>query len=110
MCKSRRAVDADVREGLDRTDWNEWLEQARVPAGCIHRLDVRQRGAADGDGHRMEPCLAGFEVCRSIVLVMIRDGFVMLVRGGSVMVLGMIVIGIGVDVQRRNPAGGRGHN
>ena len=41
------------------------------------------------------------------VLVVVRDGPMMLVRGKAVIVLRMIVICVLVDVQRRGLAGGR---
>ena len=44
---------------------------------------------------------------RLMVLVMVRDGPMMLVCGKAVMVLRMIVICVLVDVQRRDLAGGR---
>ena len=47
---------------------------------------------------------------RVMVLVVIRGRPVMLVSGQAVMVLRMIVIGVLVDVQRRNLAGGRGQD
>ncbi|CAN5690780.1 hypothetical protein BH18ACI5_BH18ACI5_22800 [soil metagenome] len=58
----------------------------------------------------MQTWVAGFKMYRTIALIMTRCGCVMFVRGDAVMVLGMIVIGVGVDVQRRELAGGRGHN
>ena len=47
---------------------------------------------------------------RFIVLVVMRRGPLMLVCSEPVMVLGMIVIGVLVDVQRRDLAGGRGQD
>jgi len=47
---------------------------------------------------------------RVMVLVVVRGGSMMLVCGKAVMVLRMIVIRVLVDVQRRNLAGGRGHD
>ena len=44
---------------------------------------------------------------RIIVLIVMRRGPLMLVCSKPVMVLGMIVIGVLVDVQRRDVAGGR---
>ena len=45
-----------------------------------------------------------------MVLVVVRGGPLMLVCGKAVLVLGMIVICVLVDVQRRDLAGGRGQN
>ena len=47
---------------------------------------------------------------RIIVFVVMRCGPLVFVCGEPVMVLGMIVIGVLVDVQRRDLAGGRGQN
>jgi hypothetical protein len=47
---------------------------------------------------------------RVMVLVVVRGGPMMLVYGKAVMVLRMIVIGVLVDVQRRDLAGGRGQH
>jgi hypothetical protein len=44
---------------------------------------------------------------RVMVLVVVRGGPMMLVCGKAVMVLRMVVIGVLVDVQRRDLAGGR---
>lgn len=52
--------------------------------------------------------VARLQMHHVIVLVLMRGGSMMLVRGKAVMVLGMIVIGVLVDVQRRNLAGRRG--
>ena len=100
-------MDADVRRGLDRTQWNQWLNNAWVPALCICQIDMRQRGAAHCDRHRMEAGVAGFKVRRTIVRLVPRWGAMMLVRSEPVVVLRMIVIGVQVDVQRRDLAGGR---
>jgi hypothetical protein len=73
-------------------------------------MDRRQRSAAHCDRHRMEPGLAGFKVYRTILLIVMRCGSMMLVRGQSVVVLRMVVIRVQVDVQRRDLAGGRGQD
>ena len=58
----------------------------------------------------MLPRVACLQMHRIIVLVVMRRGPLMLVCSGPVMVLGMIVIGVLVDVQRRDLAGGRGQD
>ena len=50
----------------------------------------------------MDTWVAGFKVCRTIVLIMMRCRFVMFVRGEPVVVLGMVVVGIGVNMERRH--------
>lgn len=47
---------------------------------------------------------------RVMVFVVVRGGPMMLVCGKAVIVLRMIVIGVLVDVQRRDLAGGRGQD
>ena len=56
----------------------------------------------------MKAGVAGLKLHRVMVLVVVRGGPKMLVYGKTVMVLRMIVIGVLVDVQRRDLAGGRG--
>jgi hypothetical protein len=58
----------------------------------------------------MDAGLAGFEVRRTIVLIVMGCGAMMLVRSEAVVVLRMIVIRVVVDVQRRDLARGRGQN
>ena len=54
--------------------------------------------------------VARLQMHRVMVLVVVRGGPMMLVCGKAVMVLRMIVIGVLVDVQRRDLAGGRGQD
>jgi hypothetical protein len=54
--------------------------------------------------------VARLELRCLMVLVVVRGGPLMLVCGKAVLVLGMIVIYVLVDVQRRDLAGGRGQN
>ena len=56
----------------------------------------------------MEAGVAGLEMHRVSVFVVVHGGPMMLVSGNAVMVLRMIVINVLVDVQRRGQAGGRG--
>jgi hypothetical protein len=58
----------------------------------------------------MKAGVAGLQVHRVVVLVVVRGGSTMLVRGKAVMMLRMIVICVLVDVQRRDLAGGRGQH
>jgi len=58
----------------------------------------------------VEAGVAGFQMHHIMVLIVVRGGPMMLVRGKAVMVLGMIVICVLVDVQRRNLAGDRGQD
>jgi hypothetical protein len=58
----------------------------------------------------MEAGIAGLQMNRVIVLVVVRGGPTMLVCGKAVMVLRMIVICVLVDVQRRDLAGRRGQD
>ena len=58
----------------------------------------------------MEAGVAGFKVRRTIVLIVMRFGPMMLVCSEPVAVLRVIVIGVQVDVQRRDLAGGRGQD
>jgi hypothetical protein len=58
----------------------------------------------------MEAGVAGLQMNRVIVLVVVRSGPTMLVCGKAVMVLRMIVICVLVDVQRRDLAGRRGQD
>jgi hypothetical protein len=103
-------VDADVREGLNRTDGNQRLNKARVPALCIYRIDLRYRSGADDDRHRMEAGVARLQLCCLMLLVVVRRRPVMLVCRKAVMVLRMIVNCVLVDVQRRDLARGRGQD
>ena len=108
MCERRRAVDADVREGLDGTNGHQWLNNARVPALCIYRIDVRYRSTTHCDRHRVEAGVAGFKMHRVMVLLLgVGDGPMMLVCCGAVMVFRMIVISELMDVQLGDLAGGR---
>jgi hypothetical protein len=54
--------------------------------------------------------VARLELRGLMVLVVVRARPLMLVCGEAVMVLGMIVISVLVDVQRRDLAGGRGQD
>ena len=101
-------MDADIRDGLDRTNADKCLNKARVPALCNYRIDVRYRSAAHRDRHGMEAGVAGLQMRRLMVLVVVRGGPMMLVCGKAVVVLRMIVICVLVHVQRRDLAGGRG--
>jgi hypothetical protein len=58
----------------------------------------------------MEAGIARLQVHRVMVLVVVGSRPMMLVCGKAVMVLRMIVIGVLVDVQRRDLAGGRGQD
>ena len=58
----------------------------------------------------MQAGVARLQMHRVMVLVVMRGGPMMLVCGKAVMVLRMIVIGVLVDVQRRDLAGGRGQD
>jgi hypothetical protein len=58
----------------------------------------------------MNAGVAGLQMHRLTVLVVVRGGSMMLVCGEPVMVRRMIVSCVQVDVQRRDLAGGRGHN
>jgi hypothetical protein len=58
----------------------------------------------------METGVAGLQMNRIIVLVVVRCRPMMLVCGKAVMVLRMIVLCVLVDVQRRDLAGGRGQD
>jgi hypothetical protein len=58
----------------------------------------------------MEAGVAGFEVRRTIILIVMRCGSVVFVRGEPVVMLRMVVVGVCVDVQRRDLPGCRGHN
>ena len=58
----------------------------------------------------MEAGVAGLQMNRVILLVVVLGGPTMLVCGKAVMVLRMIVICVLVDVQRRDLAGGRGQD
>ena len=58
----------------------------------------------------MKAGVAGLQVHRVMVLVVVRGGSTMLVCGKAVMMLRMIVICVLVDVQRRDLAGGRGQH
>jgi hypothetical protein len=55
----------------------------------------------------MESGVTGLQMGRLIVLVVVRTGPMMLVSGKAVVMLGMSVIRVLVDVQRRDLAGGR---
>ena len=101
-------MDADVREGLDRTNLYEWLNKARVTTLGIYRTDVRYRSATHRDRYRMLAGVARLQMYCFIIVVVVRCGPIMLVCGKAVMVLRMIVICVLVDVQRRDLAGGRG--
>ncbi len=68
-----------------------------LPVLRIHDLGVRHRDASHRDGHGMRASVARFQN-RPIGLV-VHGRPVMLVCRGPVMVLGMIVIGVRVDVQ-----------
>jgi hypothetical protein len=54
--------------------------------------------------------VARLQMHRAVVLDVMRCGPMMFVGGKAVMVFRMIVIGVQVDVQRSDLAGGRGHN
>jgi len=54
--------------------------------------------------------VAGFQMHRVIVLVRMRCRSMMFVCSRPVMVFWMIVIGVRVEVQRRDLAGGRGQD
>jgi hypothetical protein len=58
----------------------------------------------------MEAGVAGFKVRRAVVLVLMRFGPMMLVRSEPMAVLRVMVIGVQVDVQRRDLARGRGQD
>jgi hypothetical protein len=58
----------------------------------------------------MEAGVARLQMHCLVVLLVVRGGPMMLVCGKTVIVLGMIVIGVLVDVQRRDLGGGRGQD
>jgi hypothetical protein len=58
----------------------------------------------------MENGIAGLQMHRLMVVVVVRSAPMMLVCGKAVMVLRMIVICVLVDMQRRDLAGGRGQD
>jgi hypothetical protein len=102
-------VDADIRERLDRSNWNQGLDNPWAAVLRIYRIDLGHRGTAHGDRHRMQAGVAGLKVRRTIALLVMRCRTIMLmlVRGGPVLMLRMIVIGVQVRVQRRELARGR---
>jgi hypothetical protein len=108
VCTRRRTVDADVRERLEQTNWNQGLDTPWAAVLRIYRIDMGQSDTAHGDRHRVQAGVAGLEVRRPIALLVMRGRMIVLVRGGPVVMLRMIVIGVQVRVQRRELAGGRG--
>jgi hypothetical protein len=97
-------VDPNIRQGLDGAKRNQRLDNAGVGALRVYRIDMRQWRTAHCDRHRMQAGVAGFKVRDSIAFLVMRWRTMMLVRGESVVVLRMIVIGVRVDVQRRDLA------
>jgi hypothetical protein len=95
-------VNADVRDRVDRSQWNQPVDARGILGLPIKRIDTRERGAGDRDRHRMLTGVARLEMHRIMILirVVMRGGSRMLVRSRSVLVLWMIVIGVGVRVQR----------
>jgi hypothetical protein len=103
-------VDADVGEAMYRTKRNQQLENARIPALRIKGIALGQRRAAHRDRYRMLAGATRLHMHHVVVLVLMRDGSMMLVCSEAVMVLGMIVTGVLVDMERRDLPGGRGHD
>jgi hypothetical protein len=105
-------VDADVGEVTERTNGTQCLNDAGMRGLRITGMNVRERRATLRERHRMLTRVARLHMRRVIVFVfvVVRCGPVVLVCGEPVMVLGMIVIGVRVDVQRRDLAGCRGQD
>jgi hypothetical protein len=101
-------VDADVGERLDRTNWNQGLDNPRAAVLRIYRIDMGRWDTAHGDRDRMQAGVAGFKMRRTIALLVMWRGSLMLVSGEPVLMLRVIVFGVQVRVQRRELSGGRG--
>ena len=68
-------MDADIRQAMDRTNWNEWLRNNRIQALCINGIEFRQRRATHRDGYRMLAGVARLQMdgfIGFIVLVVMR--------------------------------------
>ena len=95
-------MDANVRD-LDRRT-NRRQRHSRRHSRChdIRKLRKRRRRAKHNDGDSMLTRIARFE---AQFVSTVRSRVVMvLVSGQAVMVLGMVVIDVRVDVQRRDLA------
>ena len=101
-------MDAHVREVADGRTQNQRYRNRRGPAVPVNNMDLRHGSAAHDERHRMLAGLARLEIHGIIVLVLMCGRRMMLVCGGAMMMLGMIVIAVRVDVQRRRLAGCRG--
>ena len=62
-------MDTDVREVMDRTQWNQWINDAGVRARRVDGIDVRQRSAAQSKRDGMLTGVARFKT-GSVVVVM----------------------------------------
>ena len=103
-------MDADVRELAHRAKRRKRPDDVWARADHIDDVSLRQGRAAHSNRQRMPSRVAGLQMHRIIVLVVLRSGPMMLVCSEPVMVLGMFVIGVLVNVQRRDLAGGRGQD
>src|SRR3990170_3479094 len=91
LCTNWRAVDADVGEGLDRTNGNQGLDNPRAAVLYIYRVDMGQWDTAHGDRDCMQPGVAGFKMRRTIALFVMWRRSLMLVSGEPVLMLRVIV-------------------
>jgi hypothetical protein len=103
-------VDADVRDGMDGPNRDQRLNNLWPLVFRIDDARVRLGSTSHRDRHHVLTRIARLQMRRRIVLDAICCRPMMLVGGEPVMVVGMIVIGVQMDVQRRALAGGKGQN